>query len=134
MTAATTPQDETACPTMPDSLSTVEQAAWREFIALLEPSGVLSPVDAPLIELMARTVVAMRKADAAIATHGPTFSTSTGYQSPRPEVGIAHKSRILLKQLLAECGATPASRSNVDLPPSAAVGSKFREFAARRSR
>ena len=107
------------------------QAAWHEFIALLAPRGVLLPVDAPLIELLARTVVAMRQADATIATHGPTFSTATGYQAPRPEVGIAHKSKILLKQLLAECGATPASRSNVDVQPSPDVGAKFREFAAR---
>ena len=35
-------------------------------------------------------------------------------------------------RLLGEPGKSPASRSNVDAPPAPAVGSAFREFAARR--
>ena len=35
-------------------------------------------------------------------------------------------------RVLGEPGKSPASRSNVDAPPAPAVGSAFREFAARR--
>ncbi len=119
------------CPVMPDGLTGAAAAAWHEIVALLEPRGVLTPCDAPVVELSAKTLVTMRQADAVIAAEGPTITTASGYLQQRPEVAIQHKARLLLKQLLGELGMSPASRSNVDVPPPAVEGSAFHEFLER---
>ena len=116
---------------MPDVLTEIEQAAWREIVALLEPRGVLTQCDALVVELTARTLVTAREADAVIARDGSTVRTASGYLQQRPEVATSHKSRLLLKGLLGELGMTPASRSNVDAPPAAVAGSAFQEFLER---
>ena len=129
--ATGTPSAATGVPVMPDGLTGTEEAAWREIVALLEPRGVLTPCDAPMVELTAKTLVTMRQADAVISDEGPTTTTASGYPQQRPEVAIQHKTRLLLKQLLGELGMSPASRSNVDVPPPPVEGSAFHEFLER---
>ena len=121
----------TGVPVMPDGLTGTEEAAWCEIVALLEPRGVLTPCDAPMVELTARTLATMRQADAVIGREGSTMRTASGYLQQRPEVAISHKSRLLLKLLLGELGMSPASRSNVDVPPPAVEGSAFQKFLER---
>ena len=120
----------TGLPVMPDGLTEIEQTAWLEIVALLEPRGVLTPCDAPMVELTARTLATMRQADAVIGREGSTMRTASGYLQQRPEIAISHKSRLLLKLLLGELGMSPASRSNVDIPP-AVEGSAFQKFLER---
>ena len=53
-----------------------------EIVALLEPRGVLTPCDAPMVELPAKTTVTMRQADAEItgargAERGTTTDSTT---------------------------------------------------------
>ena len=124
------PAAATGVPVMPDGLTGTEEAAWREIVALLEPRGVLTPCDAPMVELTAKTIVTMRHADAVITREGSTVRTASGYLQQRPEVAMQHKARLLLKQLLGELGMSPASRSNVDIPP-AVEGSAFQDFLER---
>ena len=107
------------------------EAAWLEIVALLEPRGMLTPCDATMVELTAKTIVTMRHADAVITREGSTVRTASGYLQQRPEVAIQHKARLLLKQLLGELGMSPASRSNVDVPPAAVEGSAFQKFLER---
>ena len=125
------PAAATGVPVMPDGLTGTEEAAWREIVALLEPRGVLTPCDAPMVELTAKTIVTMRQADAVITREGSTVRTASGYLQQRPEVAMQHKARLLLKQLLGELGMSPASRSNVDVPPPAVEGSAFQDFLER---
>ena len=129
--ASGTPAAVTGVPVMPDGLTGTEEAAWREIVALLEPRGVLTPCDAPIVELTAKTIVTMRHADAVIGREGSTMRTASGYLQQRPEIAISHKSRLLLKLLLGELGMSPASRSNVDVPLPAVEGSAFQKFLER---
>ena len=107
-------------------------ASRREIVALLEPRGVLTPCDAPMVELTARTLATMRQADAVIGREGSTMRTASGYLQQRPEVALSHKSRLLLKQLLGELGMSPASRSNVDGPAAGGRGVRFPEVLGAR--
>ena len=105
--ASGTPAAATGVPVMPNGLTGTEEAAWREIVALLEPRGVLTPCDAPMVELTAKTIVTMRHADAVITREGSTVRTASGYLQQRPEVAMQHKARLLLKQLLGELGMSP---------------------------
>ena len=71
------PAAATGVPVMPDGLTGTEEAAWREIVALLEPRGVLTPCDAPMVELTAKTIVTMRQADAVIGREGSTARTAS---------------------------------------------------------
>lgn len=115
----------------PDRLSAAERAAWNELIAQWAPLNVLTSADAPLLEVIVRTWATWQDAERTLAERGPTFTTEKGYVAQRPEVAISLKNRQLLRQLMNEIGATPSSRTSLDLPPVAQAPSKLDLFLAR---
>ena len=118
----------------PDRLSASERDAWHELTTTLAPLRVLSTTEQPRGELLVRTWVTWQQAEQLLHKSGPTFVTDTGYVGQRPEVAIALKQKQLLRQLLNEIGATPASRSSIEaLPPDTPTTSLTAFIAARRT-
>jgi P27 family predicted phage terminase small subunit len=117
--------------TPPGRLSAAERAAWGELVEHWRPLGVLTQADVPLLEMIVRTWSTWQDAERVLADTGPTFTTERGYTGQRPEVAISLKNRQLLRQLLNEIGATPSSRSSVDMSPVAQGPSTLDLFLAR---
>ena len=121
---------ETTSLVPPDRLRGAERSAWHELVDQWEPLNVLTPADGPLLEVIVRTWRTWQEAERTLTEHGPTYTTDTGYVGQRPEVAISLKNRQLLRQLLNEIGATPSSRSSLNLPPVKTTPSKLELFLA----
>ena len=126
----TTPSADTRSLVPPNRLRPAERRTWDELVEQWEPLNVLTPADAPLLEVIVRTWRTWQEAERTLTEHGPTYTTDTGYVGQRPEVAISLKNRQLLRQLLNEIGATPSSRSSLNLPPVKTTPSKLELFLA----
>ena len=122
---------ETTSLVPPDRLRGAERSAWHELVDQWEPLNVLTPADGPLLEVIVRTWATWQDAERTLAECGPTFTTEKGYVAQRPEVAISLKNRQLLRQLLNEIGATPSSRSSLNLTSMKTEPSKLEVFLAR---
>jgi P27 family predicted phage terminase small subunit len=107
-----------ALPQPPTHLDAIGQAAWQRLVAALDARGLLeTELDFGMLESWAATYAQWRAAQAALNKHGLTYTLKTGYVGQRPEVAIAHKSKLLLKGLSAELGLSPSARARMSLPP-----------------
>ena len=92
-------------PAAPAGLTASQLVVWREVVEALRPLDVIASVDGHYLEVIARNVDAMRRADAVLSEQGEVFETATGYLAPRPEVAIARAARAQLGKLLKDIGA-----------------------------
>jgi P27 family predicted phage terminase small subunit len=126
------PNVSTGYPQPPDALDRVELECWQELMVTLASTKHLASEHVHICELAARTLAAMRRADATLAKDGMFFTHSTGYKSQHPAVSVSLKNRTFLKTLLVEMGATPLSRDQVTTP-APMMGSRLDEFLRKAS-
>ena len=110
------PQPDSAIPTRPGWLLPEAKREWNRIVPQLSALGLLTVLDRGAVaggcQWWAMYVDAVKD----IALNGTTYTTDTGYQGPRPSVGLALKS---WQQYLAFCarfGLTPADRSRLSVP------------------
>jgi len=103
-------------PKPPAFLDRIGKAAWRRLVSALNDRGLLlADLDFGLLESWCTVYAAFVNAQEAVRKNGATFTTSTGYVGPRPEIAIAHKSRAQLKALGAELGLSTAARARMNV-------------------
>lgn len=114
------PNEPTFSPVFPKTppkwLSKEAQKLWGELVPMLQSvPGLLQSVDVSAVELLCESYAQWKAAAQVLQEHGQTFTTPNGYVQQRPEVAIAQKNAKLVKELCAEFGLTPSSRSRINL-------------------
>ena len=122
----------TSDPQPPVCFDAFELECWHELMRTLEPTRHIAQEHVHICELAARTLAALRRADAILAKEGWFTTASTGYKMQHPAVAVSLKNRALLKTLLVELGATPLSRDQVT-PPAPMMGSRLDAFLKKAS-
>lgn len=100
----------------PKWLSQEAKRLWKELVPQLRSiPGLIQCVDVSAVELLCESYAQWREAALILQKEGQTFTTPNGYVQQRPEVAIAQKNAKLVKELCAEFGLTPSSRSRINL-------------------
>jgi P27 family predicted phage terminase small subunit len=115
------PKPKKKAPTCPKHLDPIAKKEWKRIAPELERLGLLTVVDGATLEMCCTAYSRWMMAEEAIMKHlvekkSLTFITPSGYPQQIPEIGIANQAMKLYKQLAAEFGLTPASRSRINLP------------------
>ena len=100
----------------PDWLPDEAKAEWGRVAPELERMGLLTKVDTSALAAYCAAYARWRAAEEAIAEHGLTFVTSSGYAAQRPEVGIANKAMADIRAFCKEFGLTPSARGRMSVP------------------
>jgi P27 family predicted phage terminase small subunit len=103
----------------PDHLSPEAAAKWHELAASFDQLGLLTTIDRVAFEGYCEVWARWCRAKKVVAAEGLTYSTGNGLIRKRPEVQIAAECERLMRQMAAEFGATPSSRSRVQMPEAA---------------
>jgi P27 family predicted phage terminase small subunit len=102
--------------TCPDWLPAEAKAEWQRVAPELERMGLLTKVDSTALAAYCAAYARWRAAEEAIAVHGLTFLTESGYAAQRPEVGIANKAMADIRAFCKEFGLTPSARGRMSVP------------------
>lgn len=111
------PQPASAIPTRPGWLLPEAKREWNRIVPQLSALGLLTALDRGAIaggcQWWAMYVDAVKDIEA----NGTTYvMTKTGYQGPRPCVGLALKSWQQYLAFAARFGLTPSDRSRLSVP------------------
>lgn len=121
------PQPEIGAPTQPEWLLPEGKREWARIVPELVRLGLLAKIDraslAAYCQCWAMYVAAIKDIEA----NGTTFKTDTGYEGPRPSVGVAVKMLEKLSTFAAKFGLTPSDRSRIHVDKPAEVD-PFAEF------
>jgi len=101
----------------PKSLDAAGRRLWDKLCGPLLKLGLLTELDAPLLESYCMAYSRLVAAQKVIQEHGPTITTDSGYQQPRPEVGVANKAADQLVKIGRELGLSPAIRTRLVAGP-----------------
>jgi P27 family predicted phage terminase small subunit len=99
-------------PACPDYLDSVARAVWDEHAPELVKAKILTIVDGPLFEAFCVNVAMARRLQA-MAQDEPTVTGSQGQIKLNPAAGEARQHWALARQLGAEFGLSPSSRSRI---------------------
>lgn len=91
-----------------------ERAAWRYFVAMLEPMGVLSSADAAALAILCVNHALWIKARDEIDREGLSVPTQFSTK-PHPMIAVANRCEATMAKILAQFGMTPSARSALDL-------------------
>ena len=108
-------------PAPPEHLDLAAAAKWRDLAPRLSASGILTDHDLEALEMLcgawsrylAATAMLRKKDDAAQCGGIVLKSVKTGALMISPYLVVAQRELKLVKELLAEFGLTPSSRSRV---------------------
>ena len=103
----------------PAHLSAQARAKWIELAQSFDQLGLLTTIDRVAFEGYCEVWARWCRAKRVVARKGLTYTTGNGLIRKRPEVQIAAECERLMRQLAAEFGATPSSRSRVQMPDAA---------------
>jgi P27 family predicted phage terminase small subunit len=103
-------------PSRPQWLLPEAKREWNRIVPELESNGLLATVHRAALANYCQWWARWVQAEKALAEHGLTFTTESGYVQQRPEVAIAQKSAQLCKAFLVEFGLTPSSQTRVNVP------------------
>ena len=113
-------------PAKPAALDADAAELWDRIIAwAVDMPGLLTPADAPTLELICRAWQRFQVAQRFIGTTGPLIPGAVeGTVVTNPAVRQVHAEQTWLLRALAEIGLTPAGRAKLDAadsPPAAAL-------------
>jgi P27 family predicted phage terminase small subunit len=100
----------------PEWIPAEAKAEWERVAPELERLGLLTKVDSSALAAYCVAYARWRAAEEAIAIHGLTFMTESGYAAQRPEVGIANKAMADIRAFCKEFGLTPSARGRMSIP------------------
>lgn len=84
---------------------------WRKTTAALKNRGTMTAADFVILEAYCNAYAVWCRANRAMK--GPlTFTTSTGYEANRPELGIMTKAEERMVKFAAKLGLTPTDRES----------------------
>ena len=118
-------------PTAPAFLDSEARAEWDRMIALVGPSGILTPLDGPALANYCTLFSLARRAQEDVDSQGPVAATQMGAPKPNPAVQVLLSATAQMDKLLAEFGMTPSARSRISAPPEAPKD-EFGEFLNRK--
>lgn len=121
------PRPEPKAPAMPRGvLPKSARKAWRELAPQLEALGLLSEIDAPLFTLLCVWTGAALDAAAVIrrdeeqgeSEQGVITEDDRGRERKSRALSVLRAASVEIRQLAAEFGLSPSSRSRLEVPPS----------------
>ena len=115
-------------PPCPRWLNEEAKKEWRRIVPELARIGVLTIVDRLALAGYCQAYARWRQAEEAIEKYGMIGKTESGYVQQLPYVSIAQKSLALMRNLAAEFGMTPSSRSRIKADTSEKDKDPFEEF------
>lgn len=107
-------------PKCPSWLSREAKRTWRELVPQLEAMGLLTRADGHLLAIYCETWAEYRAAVEYLREYGTVYDAGHRGVIARPEVGVAQKARVLLRQYAQEFGLTPSARGRLVVPKSQA--------------
>lgn len=122
-----TPEAEADMPTELRS-SPVAMQEWRRLLPLLTTARVLTAADRTALVALCQEWARYVEATAKIATVGMVVRTPSGYPITNPYLSIANRALNQCKQLWAEFGLTPSSRTRIATDGPGPGGDAFSEF------
>jgi P27 family predicted phage terminase small subunit len=128
------PQPTGDLPPCPDHLQGAAREAWHDFAAGL--TGIATSLDATALELLCVAYAGFRGAMEKVASGGPVWivpAKDGGLPIARvsPYQRLATTQWKMVREMMAEFGLTPSSRSRVQVAGPAAAGDDFDRFLAR---
>ena len=102
-------------PQCPSYLNGAARTEWRRVAPILARAGLLTTADRAVLTAYVSAWADLVEATKVITAEGHTYK-HRGVVKQRPEVSIAQKAREQLRQICAEFGLTPSSRSRLSLP------------------
>lgn len=108
-------------PPCPDWLGEVGRGVWADVCPKLMGSGLLTAVDVGVLAMYCEAWDEFFEAREHIAKHGLIAVGEKGAEYQHPAVGIKNKAIQRIKQIGAEFGMTPSSRTGISLTPQKAV-------------
>ena len=114
------PKPASGLPPCPKRLQGEAREAWKRFGKILVDTGVVSRLDATIVETLCDTYALYVNAMAEVVKYGPVFMKEAG-PGEMPEVMmnphefIARTARKDLLKMLSELGMTPTSRTRVSV-------------------
>lgn len=105
-----------AIPSRPAWLLPEAKREWSRVTRELERLGMLATIDRALLAAYCQSWGMYVDALHDIGENGSTFKTTTGYEAPRPAVGIAVKMMEKMIALGARFGLSPSDRGRISVP------------------
>ena len=124
---------------MPSHLGEVAAAKWNELLPLLQAVRVMTRADIEALARYCDTYEWWLATRAKLKKEGDTYPILNDkgeikYIAQRPEVSIANKLAVQLRQLESDFGLSPAARTSLKVEPDAKEESTLSKFLARRSK
>ena len=109
------PKPDPTRPDPPPGMSAKALEHWDVVAPQLHSMGVLSQLDATALQLYCETFAVWKEASEAVSKYGPVANNNGRYQQS-PYLAAAFQAQKEMRQLLAEFGMTPSSRSGITVP------------------
>lgn len=120
------PTKYTAVPVPPAWLGPDGKAQWGVVASELHTLGLLTRVDAVMLEMWCCTYQEWRRAVRTVKSKGLTLTDNPGVK--RPEAGLIKEYALLLVKIGSELGLSPAARQRLTALPDADAGRAADEF------
>jgi len=111
----TEPKPRPVAPKCPTWLAAEAKREWKRIAPALERLGLLTEIDGVALAGYCQSYARWRQCQEVLAKDGLTFSTESGYVSPRPEVAIGNRALIEIRAFCAQFGLTPSARARMQL-------------------
>ena len=124
---------------MPPHLGEVAAQKWAELLPLLQAVRVMTRADIEALARYCDTYEWWLATRAKLKQEGDTYPILNDkgdikYIAQRPEVSIANKLAMQLRQLESDFGLSPAARTSLKVEPDAKEESTLAKFLARRKK
>lgn len=124
---------------MPSHLGDVASVKWEELLPLLQSVKVMTRADTEALARYCDTYEWWLATRAKLKKDGDTYPILNDkgeikYIAQRPEVSIANKLAMQLRQLESDFGLSPAARTSLKVEPDAKEESTLSRFLARRTK
>ena len=132
---AAEPQPPASGIVMPEHLGEVAARRWAELLPMLQATRVMTRADVEALARYCDTYEWWLAVRAKLKAEGDTYPILNDggeikYIAQRPEVSIAHKLAVQLRQLEADFGLSPAARVSLKVEPDAPQETTLQKFLA----
>ena len=109
------PKPRLRAPRPPAHVQGLALEEWRRMVKLLRPLKLLTVIDGTALAAYAILYARWVDAEEMVRKYGPVMRSKGTYIQQSPYLSIANKARASMMKILVEFGATPASRSRIDV-------------------
>ena len=107
------PRPPRGAPRCPDHLAGEARKEWRRASKLLAQLGLLTAIDRAALAMYCESWGRWVEAERAMQEYGVMMKSPNGFPMQSPYLAVANKAMEQMRQLLAEFGMSPASRTRV---------------------